>query len=256
MFTDPDLVSGDGIYSRYLTTYPSPGKYVFTITVTGNSNTTGIFTRTLPGPVVDITSVEGVVVFPPAKIGDLSAVYDNNNSHLLLSWTTPSSDYTVTSYHLLYSPSCDSLLLGQDSDSIVFDLSERPGMRVEYTTILSGVVGGVYVGLIAEDSSENIGRISNLVYVNITTHASHTENNTLSESKMTVLGIVVGVILVITLSLLTIITSWLCRTRLPHIQEFLHGFKTKFSGVNVNISSFPTSSDTSSSKWSAYLFAS
>ena len=123
MFTDPDLVSGDGIYSRYLTTYPFPGKYVFTITVTGNSNTTGMFTRSLAGPVVDIASVEMEEdVFPPAKIGDLSAVYDND-THLLLSWTTPGGDYNdgaVSGYHLLYSSSCDSLLLGQDSDSIVF----------------------------------------------------------------------------------------------------------------------------------------
>merc|ERR1719317_1313061 len=36
---DPDLVSGDGIYSRHLTTYPFPGKYVFTLLITDNSNT-------------------------------------------------------------------------------------------------------------------------------------------------------------------------------------------------------------------------
>ena len=272
MFTDPDLVSGDGIYSRYLTTYPFPGKYVFTITVTDNSNTayvgnagipltqhkaTGLFTRTLPGPVVDIASVEGVTVLPPAKIGDLSAVYDNNNNNtlLLLSWTTPRSDHAVSSYHLLYSLSCDSLLLGQDSDSIVFYLSERPGVRVEYTIDVSHLAGAVYVGLIAEDSSENIGRISNLVYVNITKHPPHTENNTLSESKMMMLGIVVGIIMVITLSLLTIITCWLCHTRLPNKQESLHGFKTRSSGVNVDISSSAPSSDTSSSKLNNNLLA-
>ena len=35
----PDLVFDDDIYSRYLTTFPFPGKYVLTITVTDNSNT-------------------------------------------------------------------------------------------------------------------------------------------------------------------------------------------------------------------------
>ena len=141
MFTDPDLVSGDGIYSRYLTTYPFPGKYVFTITVTGNSNTTGMFTRSLSGPVVDIASVDMEEdVFPPAKIGDLSAVYDNN-THLLLSWTTPGGDYNdgaVCGYHLLYSSSCDSLLLGQDSDSIVFYLRHKAGVKVERTPWCDG----------------------------------------------------------------------------------------------------------------------
>ena len=252
MFTDPDLVSGDGIYSRYLTTYPFPGKYVFTITVTGNSNTTGMFTRSLAGPVVDIASVEMEEdVFPPAKIGDLSAVYDND-THLLLSWTTPGGDYNdgaVSGYHLLYSSSCDSLLLGQDSDSIVFYQSDRAGMRVEYRTNYSLVTGPGYVGLRAVDSSGNIGRISKLVYLNTTTHTSRDHQSPCrSTSKMTVLGIVVGIILMITLSLITGITCWLCRSRLPHKQESLHGFKTKSSGVNVDISSSTTSSDTNSYK--------
>ena len=276
MFTDPDLVSGDGIYSRYLTTYPFPGKYVFTITVTDNSNTayvgnadiplsqhkaTGLFTRTLPGPVVDIAGVEGVTVLPPAKIGDLSAVYDNN-THLLLSWTTPGGDYNdgvVCGYHLLYSSSCDSLLLGQDSDSIVFYLRHKAGVRVEYTTNYTLLTGGVYVGLRAVDCAGNTGRISNLVYLNITTHTAMDHQNpgsyTRSENKMTVLGIVVGIILVITLSLLTSITCWFCRSRIPHKQELQHGFKTKSSGVNVDISSSTTSSDTISYKQNNNLLA-
>lgn len=30
--SDPDLTGGDGVYSRYLTTYPGPGRYSFTVT--------------------------------------------------------------------------------------------------------------------------------------------------------------------------------------------------------------------------------
>ena len=266
MFTDPDLVSGDGIYSRYLTTYPFPGKYVFTIIITDNSNTayvddgidtvaTGMFTRTLPGPVVEIVSVgDGGDVFPPAKIGDLSAVYDNN-SHLLLSWTVP-YDGPVSSYYLLYSPSCDKLL-GQDSDRIVFTHKSRAGQRVEHALplVVDGEGGGLYVGLRAEDSNGNIGRISNLVYVNISmTPDSHYQGDedypsiTLSESNLAVLGSVVGIIMVITLSLITSITCWLCRRR----QKSQHGFSTstRSSGVNVSIPSPVHSEATDTSSYS------
>merc|ERR1719225_742642 len=125
-------------------------------------------------------------------------------------------------------------------------------MRVEYRTNYSLVTGPGYVGLRAVDSSGNIGRISNLVYLNITTHTSRDHENpcssTRSEGKMTVLGIVVGIILMITLSLMTGITCWHCRSRLPRKQESLHGFKTKSSGVNVDISSSTTSSDTNTYK--------
>ena len=37
IFLDPDLVSGDGIYSRYLTNYPTAGRYEFSVTVDDNS---------------------------------------------------------------------------------------------------------------------------------------------------------------------------------------------------------------------------
>ena len=33
---DPDLTSGDGIYSRYLTTYPAVGRYSFSVEVDDN----------------------------------------------------------------------------------------------------------------------------------------------------------------------------------------------------------------------------
>ena len=38
-FADPDLVSGDGIYSRYLTSYSSRGRYKFFVSADDNENT-------------------------------------------------------------------------------------------------------------------------------------------------------------------------------------------------------------------------
>lgn len=38
MLSDPDLISGDGIYSHHLTRYPTPGRYKFTISVDDNEN--------------------------------------------------------------------------------------------------------------------------------------------------------------------------------------------------------------------------
>ena len=150
LFADPDLMSGDGIYSRHLTIYPSPGRYIFTITVTDNSNTayvhrvgedvdahpqdlpvtvccgssrevpasqrqaTGQFIRTAAGPVLDIVSVEmDRDIFPPATIGDLGVTYNSDEEELIASWTAPGGDYNdgeVSGYHLVYSASIDSML--------------------------------------------------------------------------------------------------------------------------------------------------
>merc|ERR1719461_399421 len=34
---EPDIVRGDGVYSRYLTRYPTPGRYTFSISVDDNN---------------------------------------------------------------------------------------------------------------------------------------------------------------------------------------------------------------------------
>eukprot|EP00090_Calanus_glacialis_P046038 TRINITY_DN8846_c0_g1_i15.p1 TRINITY_DN8846_c0_g1~~TRINITY_DN8846_c0_g1_i15.p1 ORF type:complete len:761 (-),score=183.82 TRINITY_DN8846_c0_g1_i15:95-2296(-) len=283
-FGDVDLVSGDGIYSRHLTIYPSPGRYIFTITVTDNNNTayvhtvggamdthpqdlpvtvccgssieiplsqrkaTGRFIRTLAGPVVDIVSIEmDRDIFPPATIGDLGVTYNSDEQELIASWTAPGGDYNdgeVSGYHLVYSASIDSLLqpVSEDRELIVISRRDRAGVRVAHAFQYQGVQGDVYVGIRAEDDSGNLGRISNLVSVNIPSKDVNTLTNieqtlNMSETNWVVIGSVLGIFLVTTLSLLALLFCWLYRRRTHSKHSSLHGFNTKSSGVNVHIPS-------------------
>ena len=254
LISDPDLMSGDGIYSRHLTIYPSPGRYIFTITVTDNNNTayvhnvggavdthpqdlsvtvccgsrieiplsqrkaTGRFIRTAAGPVVDIVSIEtDRDIFPPATIGDLGVTYNSDEEELIASWTAPGGDYNdgeVSGYHLVYSASIDSLLqpVSEDRELIVISRRDRAGVRVDHAFQLEGVQGDLYVGIRAEDDSGNLGRISNLVSVNIPRNAvntptTHQPTLTLSETNWGVIGSVLGIILVISLSVLAFLRA-------------------------------------------------
>ena len=47
-FSEPDIVSGDGVYSRYLTKYPATGRYSFTISVDDNNNQAVFVTKGEP----------------------------------------------------------------------------------------------------------------------------------------------------------------------------------------------------------------
>ena len=212
---------------------------------------TGRFIRKLAGPVVDIETVEmDGDIFPPAKIGDLEVTFKQDEQVLSASWTAPGGDYSdgeVSGYHLVYSASIDSLLqpVSEDRELIVISRSDRAGVRVSHSFHFEGVQGDVYVGLRAEDSSGNLGKISNLVRVNIPSRPTntpdptnhHSTTSTLSETNWAVIGSVLGIILVLTLSLLAILACWLCRTMPPSKPSSLHGFNTKSSGVNVHIPS-------------------
>ena len=47
-FGEPDIVGGDGIYSRHLTKYPATGRYSFTISVDDNNNQAVFVTKGEP----------------------------------------------------------------------------------------------------------------------------------------------------------------------------------------------------------------
>ncbi len=36
-FSDPDITAGDGVYSRFLTSYPVAGRYEFKVVVNDNN---------------------------------------------------------------------------------------------------------------------------------------------------------------------------------------------------------------------------
>lgn len=128
-----DLVSGDGIYSRYLTQYHGAGRYSFDISVHDNQNQaftvrgpsrsdsssndsfktnccgstvkisvddqipTGAFIRKTKGPVLHLLSVPpmDVDLLPPASIKDLKIQVLPKSGQLMASWTAPGDDFDV-----------------------------------------------------------------------------------------------------------------------------------------------------------------
>merc|ERR1719461_2336680 len=55
---EPDIVGGDGVYSRYLTLYPAPGRYSFSISVDDNNDRAVFVTK--GGPTVKKPPKAGV----------------------------------------------------------------------------------------------------------------------------------------------------------------------------------------------------
>ena len=133
--SDPDLVTGDGIYSLHLSRYPSfKGRYTIDVSVDDNENRayvakakpdpkksdnplatccgsvvvlsqeqtqkTGIFRRTAKGPSItlDLDNASNMDILPPSKIGDLSLTpMSGKGGHLMAKWTAPGGDYNTGS---------------------------------------------------------------------------------------------------------------------------------------------------------------
>ena len=149
-FSEPDIVSGDGVYSRYLTKYPATRIYSFTISVDDNNNQAvfvtkgepivkkppkagvstcygstvpippnrkkkiGVFKPHLIGPSVDIKSIPlSLEKIQPGKIGDLQITVVNEKQQLLARWTAPGDDFSdghVITYTFVFSQKTEELL--------------------------------------------------------------------------------------------------------------------------------------------------
>ncbi len=171
-FGDPDIMQGDGIYTRYLT-FQHRGRYTFNIEVTDNNNKAfyatqfaskpgtvccgssvlshiksmkrvGTFTRHQSGPVLFIHHLNtnnGEDEIPPAKIGDLRIkplLGAMTPDRLLASWTAPGDNYdqgSVSSYRFVFSPNLQDLLdpsQGQPEVLLGFDRQEKSGTEAQF----------------------------------------------------------------------------------------------------------------------------
>jgi len=147
---EPDIVGGDGVYSRYLTLYPAPGRYSFSISVDDNNDRAvfvtkggptvkkppkagvstccgssvplpdertkkiGVFKRHLTGPSVDVKSIPlSSEKIRPGKIGDLRITVLKEKQQLLAGWTAPGGDFSdgrVKTYRFVFSQKIEELL--------------------------------------------------------------------------------------------------------------------------------------------------
>lgn len=210
--SDPDLISGDGIYSRYLTHYPVAGRYKMVVSVDDNdgrafvatltnrirrfewpqiavpptccgstvslspdqTEVTGVFSRTVRGPVVEVASVPGqdMDVLPPSRIADLKINVLPGSNKLLAAWTAPGGDFndgSVNSYRFVYSTDMSDLLNANATPKILlgFDRMEAAGTQSTIEFEFPYYDKDFYVSIFAFDKSGNRGKISNLVHVHV-----------------------------------------------------------------------------------------
>ena len=155
---DPDLMSADGVYTRRLTEYPVPGRYVFSAHVSSVANVTRVlspandsdhvswlvrccgstalsplslltpcapFSRvTGPGPVVslspDLVSDPDLALESPSRVTDLrTSLVTQSSDSLTVTWSSEPGPL-VTSSTLLISDNI-SLLLGPVSEMVTSD---------------------------------------------------------------------------------------------------------------------------------------
>lgn len=215
-FPDPDLISGDGLYSLHLTRFPVTGRYRVTIHVDDNENRafvaraitttrsgtgaasaqpvapccgsvvalhpeqtekTGIFRRSVPGPVTTLARVPGQSedALPPARIGDLRVTAlpgKNRGDHFLASWTAPGGDYnagSVASYRFVFSEDISALLDPSREAEVLLgiDRMEQAGTKASFDFRFPRYDRDYYLAVLAFDLSGNRGKVSNLVHLRV-----------------------------------------------------------------------------------------
>ena len=189
------MVSGDGVYSAVLTSYPNPGRYKFSLRVSGTNTTivpvlgaiaetaggsairfsaenlvsTGEFFRSVPGPVEYMAKVPDARTIPPGKVTDLE-IQVGEDGQLFSSWRSSGGDFnsgSVAGYRFVYSEDISDLLdpTCEPRSLINLDKIQPSGVFTTEDISFPFYEQDYYIGLIPVDSDGNLGMISNLVHV-------------------------------------------------------------------------------------------
>ena len=193
---DPDLRSQDGIYSRYLTTFPGgEGRYTINLRVDDNhgkafaplktygdvsraccqdktylkisNQKLGTFSRIVKGDSFRIHSiVKGPL--PPSRIMNLGVTVLTASQELEFSWTTPGDDYDSgrpTSYQLFYSDAPNAFYKNKRKIQMVesFSAAKNAGVKVTRKIFVDKFDKNLHYALLAVDKDGNVGDISNVV---------------------------------------------------------------------------------------------
>ena len=186
-------MSGDGIYSGVLTSYPAIGRYTVTIRVAGNEHTkvpkigalatrsagsavhfdadqlepTGTFTRTVRGPIVHLRTLPDTSRIPPGKITDL-AIEIGEGGRLYSTWHSAGGDLasgSVTGFKFYYSSDISSLVGGSPRPLVNVDRLTAAGSLATQDLAFPFYDKDYYIGLVAVDADGNVGPMSNLAHV-------------------------------------------------------------------------------------------
>ena len=201
---DSDMQTGDGLYSAVLVHHGGPGRYTFTVHADDNqgrafsvaSAATSLtqnppvccgsfldvpqarriqmdpFSRTIPGPVVHLSSLPAQDIAPPSKIGDLIVeLSSTDNRTLRASWTSPGGDFaagSVARYRFVYSANISDLLgpnAARTTSLLEIERESQAGSAVQQMLEFPLYNEDYFIGLFAFDSAGNRGRISNIQHV-------------------------------------------------------------------------------------------
>ena len=195
----------------------------------------GVFLRnhslTIP-PRPGATASGAVDRTPPAKIGDLSVekTTADDGDRLTLSWTAVGGDLAdgqTDAYRVFFSDDMPALVIDATDDTsadfIEFNQYDMAGRAVNYSLDPGPRAGSVYIAIKAGDRFDNWGRMSNLVRVQLggngaAAGGSGGESGSAAQTggvggDWTLIGIILGVILILVISLFVLVISIVCGKR-------------------------------------------
>ena len=193
---DPDLKPQDGIYSRYLTTFPGgEGRYTINMRVHDNhgkafaplktygdvsracckdksymkisNQKLGTFSRIVKGDSFRIHSIKKGSL-PPSRIMNLAVTVLTASQQLEFSWISPGEDFDSgrpTSYQLFYSDVPGAFYTNKRKMAMVesFSASKSAGSLVTRKILVDKFEKNLHYALLAVDKEGNTGEISNVV---------------------------------------------------------------------------------------------
>ena len=180
---DPDMFTGDGVYSRYFTRVQEEGRYTVTLRVSSSRDSPawvetgsdkenlGEFTRISGGYSFRVSKLRrgSQDSFPPSRVLDLSVDVLTSTQQLEFSWTAPGDDYDEgkpTSYQLFCAEDPTSFYEGSamyielvESLSGVKPAGEQETHRIHVKALNKNL----YYGILGVDDQGNAAPMSNIV---------------------------------------------------------------------------------------------
>lgn len=219
---DPDIVKGDGIFSRYFTSFTQKGTYVVSVHAMCRVPERDI-TYADDIPEYDerkLTQMKIIGTFsvsqrpaeedilPPNRITDLTVVSINHqNRTILLQWTAPGDDYDYgKAYQYIFKLSHSWMTLldftFNEKENILliqpgfFPAESGVLQSLEFQFLQSNKNATYYIGALATDEIGNKAKVSNIVQIhftdvevtvidNLTTSSENTNYNQTSTSHST-----------------------------------------------------------------------
>ena len=182
---DPDIYSGDGVYSRYLMRIQEEGRYTVSVHVSSTPSSPaylesgsgreelGEFSRIFSGYIFHISSVQksSKDISPPSRILDLTVQVLSSQGEFEFKWTAPGDNYdegNPTSYKLFYTQDPNSFYKYSQTGSELhlvqsFSGSKPSGEDESHRILVQDYNINLYYCILGVDNDGNTGEISNIV---------------------------------------------------------------------------------------------